>query len=288
MTDAPSPEQLAGAIATYTITANGTALATTTQVFSIDIWQGVNKLPQARLVISDGSAADEDFPLSAGTSLIPGATLKVALGYDSTETTVFTGIIYAQGLEISADGASWLIVEATDKAMTMTLARHNAIYENITDSALAAKLIGAVPGLSADASSTDVTHPIIVQYYSSDWDLLLIRAQLNSMVVIVDAGTVTVTKPDTSKDPVLTLAFGDSILDFRASMDASTQFTAAAMQSFAWDPATQALASGGTASADVTTPGNLNSDQLAKVFNISQYRRAVCKRTNSPPGPRPV
>jgi Rhs element Vgr protein len=267
---APSPEQAAGATGTYTITANGTPLPTSVQVLSIDIWQGVNKLPQVRLVISDGSAADEDFPLSAGSTLIPGATLEVALGYDSNNTTIFTGIIYAQGLDITQDGASRLIVDATDKATVMTLARRNAIYENLTDSDLAVKLVSNA-GLSCTADSTSITYPAIVQYYSTDWDLLLIRAQLNSLVVLVDAGQVTVTAPDTSTDPVLTLTFGDSILDFRAGMDATTQFTASAVQSFAWDPATQALATSGTASASVTTPGNLSSDTLAAVFNVSQY-----------------
>lgn len=267
---APSPEQLAGALASFTITANGTALGSDVQVFSIDIWQGVNKLPKARLVISDGSAADENFPLSAGTALIPGATLEIALGYDGQETNVFTGIIYAQGLDITVDGATRLVVEATDKAMVMTLARRNAVYENITDSDLASKLISGA-GLSADAASTSVTHPVIVQYYSTDWDILLIRAQLNAMVVTVAAGKVTLAQPDTSTPPVLTLAFGDSILDLRTNMDAATQFTAAAIQSFAWDPTTQALSTSNQASTSVTTPGNLSSDQLAKVFGVSQY-----------------
>jgi len=90
-------------------------------------------------------------------------------------------------------------------------------------------------------------------------------------VVIAAGGKVTVAPPDTSKPPVLSLTYGESILDFRAAMDASTQYRASAIQSFAWDPATQKIAQSGNASASVSEPGNLTSDDLAKVFGIAQF-----------------
>lgn len=267
---APSPVQLAGALVSWMIKAGGQPLDTAYQVVSIDVWAGVNKLPRARLVISDGDPAAATFPISETTALIPGAALEISLGYDQNVTLVFSGVVYRQGLEVSQNGSSRLVVEATDKAMAMTLARQNAVFEKVTDSQLIQKLIGQY-GLTAKVSSTSAVQPVIVQYYSSDWDLMLIRAQLNGMLVTAAGGTVTVAPPDTGKTPVLTLTYGQSLLDFRAEMDASTQFTAAAIQSFAWDPATQSVTASGQASANVTTPGNLSSDQLAKVFGVSQY-----------------
>jgi Rhs element Vgr protein len=80
-----------------------------------------------------------------------------------------------------------------------------------------------------------------------------------------------VAPPDTSTAPVLTLTYGQSILDFRADMDASTQYAPSAIQSFAWDPASQQLAQSSQGQADVTTPGNISSEQLAQVFNVSDY-----------------
>lgn len=267
---APSPAQLAGALVSWTISADGKPLDSSYQVVSIDVWTDVNKLPKARLVISDGDPAAQTFPISETAALIPGAALEISLGYDQSVTQVFSGIVYRQGLEIAQNGSSRLVVEATDKAMAMTLARQNAVFEKVTDSQLIQTLIGQ-SGLTARVSSTSTVQPVIVQYYCSDWDLMLIRAQLNGMVVTAAGGTVTVAVPDTSKAPVLTLAYGQSILDFRAEMDASTQYTAAAIKSYAWDPATQQLTASGQASTGVTTPGNLSSDQLAKVFDITQY-----------------
>lgn len=265
-----SPVQAATSDVSCTITANGSPLDSTYQVVSVDVWNGVNKLPKARLVISDGSPADETFPISESSTLIPGATLSIALGYGGTTATVFTGIVYRQGLDVSRSGPSRLIVEATDKAMAMTLCRKNAIFQNSTDSDVCQKLISQA-GLTASVTSTSVQHESIVQYYASDWDMLVMRAQCSGMVVTVDNATVTVAPPDTSSSPVLTLQYGDSILDLRTEMDASTQFSASSIQSFAWDPSSQALASSSTAQSSIATPGNLSSDTLAQVFGVSQY-----------------
>lgn len=267
---APSPDQLATSPPAYTITVNGSPLDTSIQVVSIEIWSGVNKLPRARLVISDGSAADEDFPISDGTSLIPGVTLAIAMGYGSSTSTVFSGVIHRQGLEVTRNGPSRLIVEATDQAMAMTLARANAVFQNMTDSAICSQLISN-SGLSPKVTSTSTQHEAIVQYYATNWDLLVIRAQANGMVVTVNDGTVTVAPPDTGSSPVLTLTFGQSILDLRMEMDAATQFSASAIQSYAWDPATQTLAQSSNASSSVSTPGNISSATLAQVFNVTSY-----------------
>jgi Rhs element Vgr protein len=267
---APSPTQLAGALVSVAISANGKALNSTYQVISIDIWTGVNKLPRARLVISDGSPNAATFPISETSALIPGALLTVALGYDGGQTQVFSGLVVQQGIEVSRAGPSRLIVDAADQATVMTLARKNAIFEKTTDSKVIEKLIGQA-GLTAHVKATSETLPAVVQFYCSDWDLMLVRAQLNGMVVTTSAGAVTVAPPDTGAKPVLTLTYGQSILDFRAEMDATTQYTAGAIQSYAWDPATQALAASGQASTNVTSPGNLSSDELAKVFNVARY-----------------
>jgi Rhs element Vgr protein len=267
---APSPVQLAATIVSYTVTANGAALPTTFQIVAIDVWTGVNKLPKARIVISDGSAAEENFPISDAPTLAPGAQIAISLGYQGQETQVFSGVIYRHGLQATINGPSRLVVEATDKAMVMALARENAVFQNVTDSQVCQQLITAA-GLTAEVAATTTVHETIVQYYATAWDLMVLRAQASGMVVTVADGVVAVAPPSTSTAPVLTLTYGQSLLDFRGDMDASTQFTPSAIQSFAWNPADQTLAQSTQAQADVSTPGNISSDALAQVFNVQAY-----------------
>ncbi|MDB5710423.1 MAG: Rhs element Vgr protein [Sphingomonas bacterium] len=268
---APSPTQLANVPPTWDIKTNGSALDSSIQVLSIDVWTGVNRLPRARLVITDGSAADETFPISETAALIPGATLTIALGYGSTQTQIFSGVIQRHGLEANVNSPSLLVVEATDKAMAMTLARNNAVFQKTTDSALCTKLIGNVSGLTPKVSSTSVEHEAIVQYYATDWDLMVMRAEASGMVVMVADATVTVAAPQTSTSPVLTLTWGQSILDFKGEIDAATQLKAGAIKSFAWDPGTQKLLQSSAPSSSVSTPGNLSSSTLAGVFDVASY-----------------
>jgi phage protein D len=269
---APSPLQLSESLASFTITANGKPLDNMWQVISIDVRSGVNRLPRARIAIADGSATDATFAISEASALIPGAALTIALGYQDSDALVFSGVIDRQSLERGSDGPSQLIVEATDPAMAMTLTRRNKLFERMTDSAMIEQII-ATAGLTASVTKTKVVEEAIVQYHASDWDLMLARAEMNGMVVTVSGGKVVVAPPDTSQAPVLSLAYGESILDFRTTMDAATQYTASAMQSAAWNPDIQAVTMSGSSSSAVTTPGNISSDSLASVFGIDQLRQ---------------
>lgn len=267
---APSPTQLAGTCVDVKISAGGKPLDSSYQVISVDIWTGVNKLPKARLVIADGSPNEATFPISETTALIPGAALEISLGYDDAAAPVFSGLIYQQGIAVVQNGFSQLVVEAADKAMVLTLARKNAIFENMSDADVMRQLIEQA-GLKADVSTTAPVQPSTVQFYCSDWDLLLMRSQLNGMVLTTANAKITVAPPDTSAPAVLTLTYGESILDFRGEMDASTQYASSAIQSYAWDPATQAVAVSGRASTTAKAPGNIDSETLAAVFGVKQF-----------------
>lgn len=266
---APSPVTLATGPITIAVTANGTALPASEQIVAIDVWTGVNRLPRARLVVSDGSAGARDFPISDSSLLVPGTAISIALGYAGSTSGIFSGIIQRQGLETSINGPPRLVVEAVDKAMVMTLARSNGVFTNMTDSSVIQQLIGDA-GLSADVASTSLSQTS-VQYNATNWDFMLMRAQANGMVVIVADGKVSVKAPDTSASPVLTLSFGEAILDFRGDLDAASQYAASAISSVAWDPVNQQVAKSGAAQASVSTPGNLSSATLATVFSASPF-----------------
>jgi Rhs element Vgr protein len=251
--NAPSPLILSGDLTSFTIRASETEIPTTYQVVSIDTWMSVNRLPKARLVIYDGTPSAENFPISSADTFLPGKKVEIAVGYDQKNTVIFEGIVVEQGIEINQTGSSKVVVEITDQAMAMTLARRNAVFSNVKDSDLISSLIGA-NGLSASVASTQTVYEDIVQYYSTDWDLMVMRAELNSFVVTASAGKVTVGMPDTSQSPVLTLTYGESILDLELQMDAATQYAASAIKSYSWDDATQKMIS-----ADLATTFNISS-----------------------------
>ncbi|MBK8251182.1 MAG: type VI secretion system tip protein VgrG [Polyangiaceae bacterium] len=266
---APSPIAVGGSRVSFVIKANGKDIDSSWQVLSIDTHNTVNKVPRATVVLYDGSASERTFPISDSGTLKPGVKLQIAAGYDGKTASIFEGIIVRQGIEIDTMSGSKLIIEAADKALGMTLERSNAVFENVTDSDVISKLITA-SGLSKDVASTSVKHEEIVQYYASDWDTMVTRAELCGMVVITTAAKVTVKPPDTSQSPVLSLEYGTSILDLQAEIDSTTQYSSSALTSYSWDYGTQALVESGPGTVSVKEPGKLSSTELAKVFNVKK------------------
>lgn len=267
-----SPLDGAGSLVSYLIKADGAAIDSSYQVLSIDTWVATNKVPRAQIVLFDGSPSERNFPISALATFLPGAKIEIAAGYEGKSKTIFKGVIVKQGIEIVGTAGSKLVIDLADPAIKMTLGRKSEVFTSITDGDLIGKLIAA-SGLEKDVQATAVEHEEVVQFYSSDWDLMLIRAEASGFVVTVSGGKVTVKPPDTAQAPVLRVEYGESILDLQAEMDAAEQYPTDAFKSYAWDHATQALLTSGAASATMTEAGNVTSETLAKVFGVSSAPR---------------
>jgi Rhs element Vgr protein len=266
----PSPRRLSGSLTSFTIMVDGAAIPSTYQVDSIETFVAVNRLPKARLVILDGSASGGDFPVSAASTFLPGNKITIAAGYDSNDALIFSGLIIGQSIKIDRTASAKLTVEIADQAMAMTLERNNAVFANIKDSDLIQKLITS-KGLTAIVTATTTVYEDVVQYYATDWDLMVMRAEINGFVAIADSGKVTVIPPNTQATPVLRVDYGDSILDLNAEMNAATQYKSSAIKSRAWDESTQKVLEAGPGPLHVTEPGNLSSDELAATFAVSTF-----------------
>ena len=240
---APSPNAAVGLLS-IEIKSGGKAIDDSFEVVSIDTWNAVNKVPKARITLIDGSVADATFEISSLDTFLPGKAIEIAAGYDGTLETIFSGIVIGHRIEIPRNAASRLVVDVADKAIKMTVSRNTAALESISDADLISQLISAA-GLSKDVADTSATHEAVVQYHATDWDMMLMRAEMNGMVVTVDAGKVTVKAPDTSQAPVLEVTYGESMLDLCAELDALRQLPQSAIKGYAWDRGTQQLLESG-------------------------------------------
>lgn len=149
----------------------------------------------------------------------------------------------------------------------MTKVRKNAYYTDTTDSSILSTLIGNY-GLTADVTSTTTQLKEVVQYYASDWDFMVARADVNGMIVIVNNGTVSVKSPDDITTEVVSLTYGVDILEFDGEIDAENQFKS--IKSSAWDMKGQSL------SSETQTPsnfeaGNLSTSTLASVLDLDSF-----------------
>ena len=255
-------------LVTFTISVDGSKIKDVYQVTQIQVIKDVNKIPSAKIVLIDGSAEEETFEISESNDFVPGKAVEIKLGYHGTEKTVFKGLIVRHGVQVKSDKSSFLIVHCSDKAAKMTVGRKNAYYLKKKDSDIIGSLIGSA-GLQKDVDATTTQHPEVIQYYATDWDFMLNRAEINGLIVLVDDGKVSVKKPAVSASPELVITYGDEIQEINAEVDARHQLPKVTGTS--WDMATQKTVTGASQEPSVNKQGNITGKKLAQVLGATDF-----------------
>lgn len=261
---------------TYKILIEGEQLPGIYGVMSIVVSKEVNRIPMAQIVLVDGDASQNDFPLSNEDLLIPGKKIEIQAGYHSDDETIFKGMIVKHSIKVRS-GASNLIIECKDEAVKMTIGRKSKYFYDSKDSDVFEEIIGTY-SLDVDVEATSYSHKELVQYNASDWDFIVSRAQANGKLCFVNDGKVTIKKPDFSQTELETVAYGMSMLDFDAEIDARNQLKKAT--SFTWNPADQELVETEGADPGVSLNGNLSSADLADVVGLENLELRHGGRVN--------
>lgn len=254
-------------LATCKILVDGSDVGGTYGLLSIFVSKSVNRISSAQVMLADGDVGEETFAVSSEDLFIPGKEVEIKLGYNNIEDTVFKGIIIKHGIKTQPDCTSMLILGLKDVAVKMTIGRKNKYFEEVTDSDVIEELVGEYGGES-EIESTDVTHPQMVQYYVSDWDFVLSRAEMNGQLVYTDDGKLITKKPEITSSPV-ELAYGHNIIEFEADMDARDQYAASSSQS--WDYTGQEVLEEEGEDPGLDDHGNLSASELSDVVGLENW-----------------
>ncbi len=250
------------------VLSEGQAVGDDVQFYEVHVRRAVGMVPSAVLVVEDGEMPTGAWPVANAATFKPGSAITIKAGYGDTEDTIFEGIVVKLGVRISGENLSRLYVHCQDKAVKMTVGRRSANYVDQKDSAIISKLIGD-HGLSADVDTTTTEYGELVQYYCSDWDFVMSRAEVNGLLVIPDNGKVSVKAPATSQAADLKVTWGVDLVEFHAEVDARGQLSD--VTALAWDPKTQAVATATASPLSGTGQGNLSAGTLAGVVGASSY-----------------
>lgn len=251
-------------LVTFKILIEGRQISSAYQVKNISVEKEINRIPFAQLVFFDGEAASQNFNLSNENFLIPGKKIEIKAGYHSDNETIFKGIIIKHSIKIR-ESNSVLIVECRDEAVKMTIGRKSNFYYESKDSDIIEELIGKY-SLQNNIEATAFTNKEMVQYRTSDWDFIITRAQLNGQICTVDDGKITISKPDFSQTEIETVAFGSTLLDFDAEIDARNQFNT--ITAYGWNPSEQEIVEAEAADPGISLNGNISTSDLADVINL--------------------
>lgn len=237
----------------------------TDQLLSVSVVSSANHIATARLAYRDGAAATGDFPLSNGSLFVPGAEVEILAGAGNAPDLLFKGLVVRQRLKVREGSPPQLVVDCRHAATKMSLRRRGATYLDMTDGDVIGQLFSDA-GLSATVAATTVSHKHLVQYDSTDWDFLVTRAQACGQLVLTRGADLETRAPALSGAPVATLAFGATLMELDAEIDARAQTKA--VKTLTWNAADQAVHSLDASPPSFTGPGNLAADDLADALGV--------------------
>jgi len=253
----------------FTVKVNNTPLERVHQLLSATVTKVAGKISSARLAYLDGSASAGAFGLSNAATFLPGAEIEILAGASNNLQSLFKGIVIKQSLKARDQSAPQLIIECRHKAVTLTIGRKNASFAGKTDSEAIQSVIDAA-SLRGTVDTTRVTHQQLVQYYSTDWDFILSRAQANGMWVLTNDEQISVKSPSYQGTAVFNLQFGATLLELDAEMDARLQFSN--VKGVSWDAAQQSVVEKDAQDPGTLAPGNVSSTDLAAVAGLDHLR----------------
>ena len=249
---------------TYTILIDGSEISDSYRVLSIVVSKEINKISRAKMILADGDMSGRNFNVSNADDFIPGKECEIHAGYYSEEEPIFKGIIIKHGIAVKSGRRPTLEVECRDPAIQMTSGRHSAYHNQIKDSDIMTDLIEKY-SLEAHVETTSTEHPEIVQYQCTDWDFLVSRAEINGYIVLNHGSEITVRPPDLDQGSLLTLAYGSSIIEFEAEMDARNQWSSVTGHS--WDFTAQEVVEEEASPPSFDNTGNMSVGDLSAVIN---------------------
>ncbi len=232
---ADSPSKYKDRILSWKIYCEGKAIEDSFELTYAQIHLAINRIGKAMLKFNAGNMDEQTFDETDSNHFKPGNTIRIDIGDLNKTTTLFEGTILSAGIKFFKGSRPQMVVECRDKAYQATQGRKNRIFEKKKDSDIIKEVLKDYGSIKVDATSFQF--PEMVQYYCSDWDFALSRADANGMFICTEGQEIRVFKPKVSGSPVLTLTYGVDLIDFDGTLSGCEQY--AKFEAVSWDPATQ-------------------------------------------------
>lgn len=242
-----------------TVYVNGSKLKDTFSLVSASVRLALNRIGKATLKFNAGDMDKQTFDESDDSLFKPGGSIRLDAGGVDRQETLFEGSIIGLRILTGKDFRSYMMVECRDCAYAATQGRKNRIFEKKKDSDIIKEILKEYGSVDVDA--TAYQHPTLVQYYCSDWDFALSRADACGLFVFTEGDKIKVKKPEVSGSPVLTVTYGEDITAFDLELTADDQFTQ--YEAVSWSPNTQKAVKVSASSPSLNKQGDLQPKSIA-------------------------
>ncbi|MGH1339390.1 MAG: type VI secretion system tip protein VgrG [Aureispira sp.] len=266
MADSPI-KQLKSGIVNIEVTLDGTKVPEVMMVLEVEVVKEINKIPYAKILISDGNSGEQTFPQSDESIFEPGKEVEIKISHDPSVTTksIYKGILVEHGVKLRKNGLGFLVLTCKDESLALTAGRKNKIFYESKDSDIISEIFKeAGIKTSVDVEATTATHKKLIQYYCTDWDFVQARADANGLVTVIDDGKISIKKPTVSEKTDISVTYGVDLIEMDLKMDASYQFEE--VQANFWDYTTQKIENTAGKKPTTNKQGDVDSGKLSSVL----------------------
>lgn len=256
---ADSPSKNKDRVLACSVYVNGNKLKDAFSLVSASVRLALNRIGKATLKFNSGNMDTQTFDESDDTLFKPGNPIRLDAGDTDKEDTLFEGSIIGVRILTGKDFRSYMVVECRDCAYPATQGRKNRIFEKKKDSDIIQEVLKDYGSVDVDA--TQYQHPTLVQYYCSDWDFALSRADACGLFVCTDGNKIKVKKPEVGGSPVLTVTFGEDLTAFDLELTADEQFTQ--YEAVSWNPKEQKTVKVSATAPSLNKQGDLQPKSIA-------------------------
>lgn len=256
---ADSPSKNKDRVLACSVYVNGNKLKDTFSLVSASVRLALNRIGKATLKFNAGNMDAQTFDESDNALFKPGNPIRLDAGDTDKEDMLFEGCIIGVRILTGKDFRPYMVVECRDCAYPATLGRKNRIFEKKKDSDIIQEVLKGYGSVDVDA--TQYQHPTLVQYYCSDWDFALSRADACGLFVCTDGSKIKVKKPEVSGSPVLTVTFGEDLTAFDLELTADEQFTQ--YEAVSWNPKEQKTVKVSATAPSLNKQGDLQPKNIA-------------------------
>jgi Rhs element Vgr protein len=256
-------------VASYTIKTDGQEFPPGYKVRSILVYNEVNKIPRAKIVLLDGDVSTQNFTLSNKDFFKPGVAIEISLGYGGEVTNVFTGIVIRHSIRIKKSGESLLEIECKHLAVKLTLSRGNRLFFNKNDNEAVTEILQNAR-LTAEVTGMDLfTHEQLVQFDSTAWDFIMSRIEANGCLAVFGPVKLLITPPTMEQDIAVDCQYGVNVISFDAQINAQDQFQE--VEGISWNASDQEVLETTEQTDFVNETGNLTTAALASALGNKAF-----------------
>lgn len=256
---AESPSKNKDRVLACSVYVKGSRLKDTFSLVSASVRLELNRIGKATLKFNAGNMDRKTFDESDNALFKPGNAIRLDAGDTDKEETLFEGSITGVRILTGKDFRTYMVVECRDNAYPATQGRKNRIFEKKKDCDIIKEVLKSYGSVEVD--TTQYRHPALVQYYCTDWDFALSRADACGLFVLADGKKIKVKKPQTGGQPVLTVTFGEDITAFDLELTSDDQFTQ--YEAVSWNPKTLKTVKVSANSPSLNKQGDLQPKSLA-------------------------